>query len=101
MRDELEKAGLEQAQLIEGKGNPLVYAEWLGAPGKPTLLFYGHYDVQPPDPLDEWKSPPFEPDDSQRQHLRARIGGRQRPDLHPDQGRGRPAEAARPACRST
>ncbi len=61
VRDELEKAGLQQAQLIEGKGNPLVYAEWLGAPGKPTLLLYGHYDVQPPDPLDEWKSPPFEP----------------------------------------
>ncbi len=49
------------AELIEGEGNPLVYAEWLGAPGKPTILFYGHYDVQPPDPLDEWKSPPFEP----------------------------------------
>jgi acetylornithine deacetylase/succinyl-diaminopimelate desuccinylase-like protein len=48
-------------ELIEGEGNPLVYAEWLGAPGKPTILFYGHYDVQPPDPLDEWKSPPFEP----------------------------------------
>jgi acetylornithine deacetylase/succinyl-diaminopimelate desuccinylase-like protein len=62
VRQELEKAGLEQAQLIEGAGNPLVYAEWLGAPGKPTVLFYGHYDVQPPDPLDEWKSPPFEPD---------------------------------------
>jgi acetylornithine deacetylase/succinyl-diaminopimelate desuccinylase-like protein len=62
VRRELEKAGLEQAQLIEGAGNPLVYAEWLGAPGKPTVLFYGHYDVQPPDPLDEWKSPPFEPD---------------------------------------
>src|SRR5579863_6471675 len=61
VRDELKKAGLDQAQLIEGEGNPLVYAEWLGAPGKPTLLFYGHYDVQPPDPLDEWKSPPFEP----------------------------------------
>ena len=50
------------AELIEGEGNPLVYAEWLGAPGKPTVLFYGHYDVQPPDPLDEWKSPPFEPE---------------------------------------
>ena len=61
VRNDLEKAGLEQAQLIEGEGNPLVYAEWLGAPGKPTLLLYGHYDVQPPDPLDEWKSPPFEP----------------------------------------
>src|ERR1700746_1566837 len=62
VKSELGKAGLQQAQLIEGTGNPLVYAEWLGAPGKPTILFYGHYDVQPPDPLDEWKSPPFEPE---------------------------------------
>jgi acetylornithine deacetylase/succinyl-diaminopimelate desuccinylase-like protein len=62
VRDSLTKAGLQNAALIEGEGNPLVYAEWLGAPGKPTLLLYGHYDVQPPDPLDEWKSPPFEPD---------------------------------------
>jgi acetylornithine deacetylase/succinyl-diaminopimelate desuccinylase-like protein len=61
VRNELKAAGLEQAQLIEGEGNPLVYAEWSGAAGKPTLLLYGHYDVQPPDPLDEWKSPPFEP----------------------------------------
>jgi len=58
---ELRGAGLT-GELIEGEGNPLVYAEWTGAPGKPTLLMYGHYDVQPPDPLDEWKSPPFEPD---------------------------------------
>src|SRR3989442_685809 len=61
-RGELLAAGMASAELIEGPGNPLVYAEWLGAPGKPTILFYGHYDVQPPDPLDEWKSPPFEPD---------------------------------------
>ncbi len=61
-RDELRKAGMAAAELIEGEGNPLVYAEWLGAPGKPTILFYGHYDVQPPDPLDEWTSPPFEPE---------------------------------------
>jgi acetylornithine deacetylase/succinyl-diaminopimelate desuccinylase-like protein len=59
--NELRAAGMTKAELIEGSGNPLVYAEWLGAPGKPTILFYGHYDVQPPDPLDEWKSPPFEP----------------------------------------
>src|SRR5215469_12923534 len=61
VRGELQSAGLS-AELIEGAGNPLVYAEWRGAPGKPTILFYGHYDVQPPDPLDEWKSPPFEPE---------------------------------------
>src|SRR6266550_3917463 len=61
VRDALTKGGLQNAALIEGEGNPLVYAEWLGAPGKPTLLLYGHYDVQPPDPLDEWISPPFEP----------------------------------------
>ena len=62
-RADLEAAGLA-AELIEDKngGNPLVYAEWLQAPGKPTILFYGHYDVQPPDPLDEWKSAPFEPE---------------------------------------
>jgi acetylornithine deacetylase/succinyl-diaminopimelate desuccinylase-like protein len=61
-RNEFESMGMANADLIEGNGNPLVYAEWLGAPGKPTLLFYGHYDVQPADPLDEWKSPPFEPE---------------------------------------
>src|ERR1044071_4462588 len=61
-REELRKAGMTVAELIEGEGNPLVYAEWLGAPGKPTVLMYGHYDVQPPDPLNEWKTPPFEPD---------------------------------------
>ena len=61
VRDELRAAGMTAAELIQGPGNPLVYAEWLGAPGKPTILFYGHYDVQPPDPLDEWKSPPFDP----------------------------------------
>jgi len=61
VRAELQSAGMT-AELIEGEGNPLVYGEWLGAPGRPTILFYGHYDVQPPDPLDEWKSPPFEPE---------------------------------------
>ena len=43
-------------------GHPVVAAEWLGRPGAPTLTIYGHYDVQPPDPLDEWRTPPFEPD---------------------------------------
>ena len=61
--NDLRNMGLQSVGLIEGKAgeNPLVYAEWLNAPGKPTLLLYGHYDVQPPDPLEEWKSPPFEP----------------------------------------
>ena len=60
VRDQLTAAGLE-ARLIETEGHPLVYGEWLGAPGKPTLLFYGHYDVQPADPLELWRHPPFEP----------------------------------------
>ena len=59
--NDLNKAGLKNAGLIEGLGNPLVTAEWRGAEGRPTLLIYGHYDVQPTDPLDEWHSPPFEP----------------------------------------
>jgi acetylornithine deacetylase/succinyl-diaminopimelate desuccinylase-like protein len=58
---ELKRIGMENARLIEGKGHPMVYADWLHADGKPTVLIYGHYDVQPPDPLDEWLSPPFEP----------------------------------------
>jgi len=57
----LRTAGLQGVELIHGKGHPLVYGEWIGAPGKPTLLCYGHYDVQPADPLEEWNSPPFEP----------------------------------------
>src|SRR5688572_9517612 len=60
VRGRLEAAGLA-ARLIESDGHPLVYGEWLGAPGKPTLFFYGHYDVQPPDPLELWRHPPFEP----------------------------------------
>lgn len=54
------EAGLE-AQILPTKGHPVVYGERLRAPGKPTLLIYGHYDVQPPDPLDLWRSDPFEP----------------------------------------
>ena len=61
VRADLERIGLRGAGLIEGEGSPIVYAEWTEAPGKPTLAIYGHYDVQPPDPLDEWVSPPFEP----------------------------------------
>ena len=58
---ELRRIGMEHVRLIEGEGHPLVYGDWLHAQGKPTTLVYGHYDVQPPDPLDEWHTPPFEP----------------------------------------
>ncbi|MBW4027308.1 MAG: dipeptidase [Acidobacteria bacterium] len=58
---ELTRIGMEHVEIIETGGHPLVYADWLHAAGKPTCLCYGHYDVQPPDPLDEWLTPPFEP----------------------------------------
>lgn len=58
--DLLRAAGFEP-RLYETPRHPMIYAERLNAPGKPTVLIYGHYDVQPPDPLDQWISPPFEP----------------------------------------
>jgi len=57
----LAAAGPLAVRTIETGGNPVVYGEWLGAPGRPTILVYGHYDVQPPDPLDRWISPPWAP----------------------------------------
>ncbi len=57
---EMQRVGLENVRLIETPGNPVVYADWLHAEGAPTILFYGHYDVQPVDPLDQWETPPFE-----------------------------------------
>ena len=59
--DNLKKIGLSKVEIIKTEGHPLVYGEWLGAPGKPTVLIYGHYDVQPVDPIELWNSPPFEP----------------------------------------
>jgi len=59
--DSLRKAGLENIEIIPTERHPLIYADWLHAPGKPTVLCYGHYDVQPPDPLDLWTTPPFDP----------------------------------------
>jgi acetylornithine deacetylase/succinyl-diaminopimelate desuccinylase-like protein len=58
---ELRRIGMDNVEIIPTQGHPLLYADWLHAEGKPTVLMYAHYDVQPPDPLDEWKTPPFEP----------------------------------------
>lgn len=58
--DRMRIAGLQRGDVLETAGNPVAYGEWLGAPGKPTVLVYGHYDVQPVDPLDLWTTPPFE-----------------------------------------
>jgi acetylornithine deacetylase/succinyl-diaminopimelate desuccinylase-like protein len=61
LAEQYERIGLQNAEVINTAGHPVVYADWLKAPGKPTVLLYGHYDVQPVDPLDLWTSPPFEP----------------------------------------
>jgi acetylornithine deacetylase/succinyl-diaminopimelate desuccinylase-like protein len=58
--DHMRHVGLQNVRLFETPGNPIVYGDWLGAPGAPTILFYGHYDVQPVDPVELWESPPFE-----------------------------------------
>ncbi len=59
--NKLKDAGMNKVEIFPTEGHPLIYAEWLGAPGKPTILIYGHYDVQPPDPIELWETPPFEP----------------------------------------
>jgi acetylornithine deacetylase/succinyl-diaminopimelate desuccinylase-like protein len=64
--NDLRRIGMQNVEVVATKGHPLVYADWMHAPGKPTVLMYAHYDVQPPDPLDEWTTPPFEP--SERNH---------------------------------
>jgi acetylornithine deacetylase/succinyl-diaminopimelate desuccinylase-like protein len=58
--DEMRRIGLQNVRLVDTPGQPVVYGDWLGAPGAPTMLFYGHYDVQPVDPIGLWQSPPFE-----------------------------------------
>src|SRR5918996_1287295 len=58
--EEMRRIGLQNVRLVETPGNPVVYGDWLGASDAPTILFYGHYDVQPVDPVNLWESPPFE-----------------------------------------
>ena len=57
----MKAAGIQSVRIMPTGGHPVVYGDWLHAPGKPTVLIYGHFDVQPADPLDLWDSPPFEP----------------------------------------
>ena len=57
----LEAAGIEHVEVMPTGGHPVVYGDWLHAPGKPTILIYGHFDTQPVDPIDLWTNPPFEP----------------------------------------
>lgn len=59
--NELKRIGFENVEIIPTQGHPLIYADWLHATGKSTVLCYAHYDVQPPDPVEEWITPPFEP----------------------------------------
>ncbi|MFC7060959.1 dipeptidase [Halobacillus seohaensis] len=61
LADSLELAGMENVEIIKTEGHPIVYGDWLHADDKPTVLIYGHYDVQPADPLELWETPPFEP----------------------------------------
>ena len=59
--DDLRRMGMQKVEVWPTTGHPVVYGEWLGAPGQPTALVYGHYDVQPVDPENLWTTPPFEP----------------------------------------
>jgi acetylornithine deacetylase/succinyl-diaminopimelate desuccinylase-like protein len=61
LADHLRSLGMTRVEVVPTAGHPVVYAEWLGAPGRPTALLYGHYDVQPPEPLELWTTPPFDP----------------------------------------
>ncbi len=71
VHSQLQSAGLS-AELVETPGHPIVYAEWLKKPGAPTVMVYGHYDVQPPDPLNEWVTP-LRADRPRREDLRPRA----------------------------
>ena len=72
VRTQLEAAGADKTELCETAGFPVVYGEKIIDPSKPTILVYGHYDVQPADPIDLWDSPPFEPVIKDEKNLCAR-----------------------------
>lgn len=59
LANHLREIGMQRARVVSTRRHPIVYAEWLGAPGRPTIIIYGHYDVQPAEPLTAWQSPPF------------------------------------------
>ena len=61
LSDELKRVGMDGVEIIPTKGHPIIYGEKKVSEALPTILIYGHYDVQPPDPLNLWSSPPFEP----------------------------------------
>ncbi len=61
LAERMNEAGIESVEIMPTGGHPVVYGDWLHAPGKPTILIYGHFDVQPVDPLELWENPPFEP----------------------------------------
>ena len=61
VKQRLIEAGADKVEISKTKGHPIVYGEKMIDPAKPTVIVYGHYDVQPPDPLNLWHSPPFEP----------------------------------------
>jgi acetylornithine deacetylase/succinyl-diaminopimelate desuccinylase-like protein len=61
MAEHLRAIGIQRVEVLPTAGHPVLYGEWLEAPGAPTTLVYGHYDVQPVDPLEEWETPPFDP----------------------------------------
>ena len=88
---QLESIGMTRAEIFQTAGNPMVYAEWLGA-GKnaPTVLIYGHYDVQPADdPNNQWKSEPFEPVIRDGNLYARGATDDKGPDAHPDRRRSR------------
>ncbi len=88
--DSLRHVGMENVEIISTAKHPLVYADWMHAPGKPTVLCYGHYDVLPADPLEEWISPPFEPT-VRDGNIYGRHRGRQGTDVHACEGHRSPA----------